>query len=638
MRHFLLLLTFSLSLISGVSAQQYVDSLRSRIANQRLDSEALVNDLLKLSVELVYVNPKESFTQVQRALEMASRLGYKKGIAECYRIIGSIYATEDNYISSADFIQRALAISEDLKDSVGIANCYISLGHTFRRQGNRQKELYYHRLSYQFFSRNKIVERTAVSAHNLGESFLNAGILDSALILTNQAIELNKQIKKTSVLSSSYNALGKIQLAKMNYNQAKKAFKTVLRLSEKLGSNSQKLALIESYFYLSQIAEIENDTALQLSYLQKALNINKSFNFSHYTKKIYEQLINYHIKHAMFAEVNRLFQESNRILDSLQTKQQIDRSELMQSAFKVYRLEEQTKLLNQTTALQQTIIKQQRFLIYLSVLLVVILLSALIYIQRINRQLKQSNKELEAQKNIIEQQKADLNELNYTKDKFFSIVAHDLRGPLCTLIQIAELYFSNEMEFTEKEKANIQMSFLNSLKVNYRLVENLISWAMVQMKKEKPTTTQVDLNLIINAISEMYEYVAKDKSIQILNHIPKNSFVYADENHVHLIMRNLIGNALKFSKNGSSIEISATTQENKVTIQVKDSGVGISPEIQKSLFSIEKQTTTKGTKGEKGSGLGLILVKEYTELNNGSIRFESTPGVGTSFYITLPKG
>ncbi len=638
MRRFFLLLTLSLSLFSSVSAQQYLDSLRSQIANQRIESEAFVNDLLKLSIELVYVNPKESFTQVQRALEMASRLGYKKGIAESYRIIGSIYSTEENYISSADFIQRSLAISEELKDSVGIANCYISLGHTFRRQGNRQQELYYHRLSYQFFSRNKILERTAVSAHNLGESFLNAGILDSALILTNQAIELNQQIKKMSVLSSSYNALGKIQLAKMNTNQAKMAFETVLRLSETLGANSQKLAQIESYYYLSQIAVLEQKPANQLRYLQQAASINRNFNFSQYTRMIYEELINYHIQQNKFSEATRLFQESNRILDSIQTKQQIDRSELMQSAFKVYRLEEQTKLLNETTELQETIIKQQKFLIYLSVVLVIIMLSALLYIQRINKQLKQSNVELEAQKNIIEQQKADLYELNYTKDKFFSIVAHDLRGPLGALSQIAEMYFSNSSSFTDKEKTDIQRSFLSSLKASNRLVENLIGWASVQMKKEKPNPTNLHLNSSIALISEAYEHISKDKSIEINNTVPDDIFIFADENHVQLILRNLVGNAIKFSKTNSQISISATSHENNVLIEVKDSGVGISPELLKSLFSIEKQTTTKGTKGEKGSGLGLILVKEYTELNKGSIRIESTPGEGTSFFIELPQG
>lgn len=636
---FLLYAVLWLCFAFDLNAQQNViDSLESALVDTKEKDPQKIQILIRLSLELVYVEPAKAQRYGQQALELAQKTNDLHGIASAYRTLSSVYSAQDNFITSSDYVQKALTIFEELQDSTGIANCHISLGHTFRRQKNREQEIYYHRKSYQMFEALQIDNRIGVSAHNLGESYLNVGKIDSALYLTEKAIRINTQNKNQSVLSSCYKALGKIHLARNEQELAKQAFIKVLEISEELQENAQKFALIESLILLADIYEAEGNNALVLKYLLQANEINSQFYLIEFTGDIFDKLIGYYLKNEDPLKAREYLQRSVAVLDSISDQQQQDRSELMLSAIKSYKLEEEKARLENQNDFQAKLIKQQRVQLYLGVTLLIIFTLAIVVFTIFVKRLRLSNSELEKSKALIEKQKQHLTELNATKDKFFGIVAHDLRGPIGSVKGLLDLYFSKEFSLPEEDRKEMADQLSKSLNTSYDLLVNLINWASIQMQKEKAFAQPINISEQCEDIFKIYEGKASEKNIHLIHKIDAHHKLVADPNQFNLILRNLINNALKFSNENGIILVGTKENDTTIDLFVKDTGVGMTEETMANIFKIEqKNRSTTGTLGEEGSGLGLILCKEYAELNKGQIQVESQLGVGSTFTLTLPK-
>jgi len=250
-------------------------------------------------------------------------------------------------------------------------------------------------------------------------------------------------------------------------------------------------------------------------------------------------------------------------------------------------------------------------------------------------------KKAEAQ---IKGQNKELQKLNATKDRFFSIIAHDLKGPFNTMLGFSGLLV-DKFDKYDKEK---QKKFLGILKKDigntYKLLENLLHWSRSQRGKIKFKPEKLNLYLLLYETIELLNLMATNKSITIKNEIPENLYVDADNDMLTTIVRNLISNAIKFTPKGGTVEIGVETRHgvslhgvSQHEIYIKDSGLGIKPEIQTKLFNISENTSTRGTENETGTGLGLILCKEFVEKHGGEIWVESEVGKGSKFIFTLPE-
>ncbi|MEJ0056529.1 MAG: HAMP domain-containing sensor histidine kinase [Bacteroidota bacterium] len=227
-----------------------------------------------------------------------------------------------------------------------------------------------------------------------------------------------------------------------------------------------------------------------------------------------------------------------------------------------------------------------------------------------------------------------MKQLNQVKDKFFSIISHDLRSPMNALAGTLDLL----------EQKNISQDEFNSLSKNLRtqfnhtrtLINNLLNWTLLQMDKLKIQSEKVLLHAKVeesfSALRMLYP-----KNIVMENKVGEKVTAYADPNIVNLVLRNLILNAVKFTESGGRIWISAEQNDKEITVSVSDNGIGIQPEVKEMLFEKTSGYSTRGTANEKGTGLGLILCKEFVEKNGGRIWLESELGKGTTFYFTLPK-
>lgn len=234
--------------------------------------------------------------------------------------------------------------------------------------------------------------------------------------------------------------------------------------------------------------------------------------------------------------------------------------------------------------------------------------------------------------------KEELEKSNNEKDKFFSIIAHDLRNPFVALLnssELLEIYFNN---MDDNEKLQLIKSIKNSAKNTYSLLENLLQWARSQMGAMQFHPIQTNISRLLSKTSMILKSQAEQKKIEIKIEAAENIIAFIDSDMISTVLRNLISNAIKFSNKDSCILIKVITEENQdeITISIKDSGIGIPKEILDNLFTITGKVSRKGTNNEAGTGLGLLLCKEFVELNKGRIWIESEENVGTTFYFTLP--
>lgn len=231
----------------------------------------------------------------------------------------------------------------------------------------------------------------------------------------------------------------------------------------------------------------------------------------------------------------------------------------------------------------------------------------------------------------------ELKQVIASKDKFFSIIAHDLRGPFSGFIGLSELLKNQYENFQKEEIVNIGISLNKTAKNLFSLLENLLEWSSTQMGRIDYHPISFDFSEIVYKNIELYRATANEKNIELISEITKNTLVFADTNMVKTILRNLISNALKFTENGSVCISMISENDNFYTFKIEDSGMGMSNDLMSKLFQIEYKISTQGTKNETGTGLGLILCKELIEINKGIIKVESELGKGTKFIFTLPK-
>jgi two-component system sensor histidine kinase/response regulator len=251
--------------------------------------------------------------------------------------------------------------------------------------------------------------------------------------------------------------------------------------------------------------------------------------------------------------------------------------------------------------------------------------------------IRKLQQKVQAQNERLEKQNEQLKEVNASKDKFFSIIAHDLRNPLQVLLGYSELIIMN---IENHNKANISKYvelILKTAKNLYTLLENLLMWSKVQKGLMEHNPQHSYVKEIVEGNIILFSPNAEQKQITLTHSVESQIAVYVDKNMINAVVRNLISNALKFTEKGGSVRVTAVEDDELVQVSVNDTGVGISKENMQMLFRIDVTHKNVGTSGERGSGLGLILCKELVEKNNGAIWVESEVGKGTTFTFTLPK-
>lgn len=263
-------------------------------------------------------------------------------------------------------------------------------------------------------------------------------------------------------------------------------------------------------------------------------------------------------------------------------------------------------------------------------------------LREIEKELRNSQVLLE---NKVEERTAKLGEVNKqlreliaSKDKFFSIIAHDLKSPFVGLLGYTELLESEIDTLSKKQILEYTESLHKNIKNTYNLLENLLNWALLQTGRMAFNPEKLDLYLEIKSVLELFESHSKTKNVSLVNEVKINTYIEADKNMIKTIMYNLISNAIKFTENGGQVIVLTKENNGDIEISVTDNGVGIPKKNLDLLFKLDSNISTRGTAKERGTGLGLMLCKEMIEKHNGKISVESEMCKGTKFIVTLPVG
>ena len=500
--------------------------------------------------------------------------------------IASLYTSQKEFDQALEFYQKVIQINNEIGDEVVIAETLSNLASVYADKGDYDVAMYNINKSISTFEKTEVLEWLAFAYSVKGEIYLKQEKYKWALYWFDQSDLLHDKLEDDR---------GKIDLLN---GKATAYFK--LGEDEKATSNAMQAFEISSAI---KSLEGQRDCSKTLYALSKK---NGCFQDALLYHEIYQELTD-----SIYKD------ENNRSLSLLKTKLKHDKDKQL------------------LIAQSEKELAKQRNLIYGSIVILLILLGTSIPLYINQKKLKKLNKDLQVNTKFLKKSQSDLNTINRTKDRLFSIIGHDLRGPIGALQGLLKLLASGDVPQEEFSK------FIPKLRsdVDHILftLNNLLSWGHAQMNGSVRKPKMVNLNRLVEANVNLLSEMANNKSIKIIDHIPKNCLILADENQVDVVIRNLISNAIKFTPDNGLINLEAFEEGKFWKIKVRDTGIGMDKKTSKKLFKDNASVTTYGTNNEKGTGLGLSLCREMVEKNKGTIWVESEPKKGSAFYFTVPK-
>ncbi|MFN7748687.1 MAG: ATP-binding protein [Cyclobacteriaceae bacterium] len=505
--------------------------------------------------------------------------------------IGNVFKELGQYDIALSHFEFSRKISQGIKDTEAEAYTFEEEGDLFMRMGEYEKAETYLLRALQSARAQRIAFIEPRIYGKLASLYQVQGLNDIALLYYDSATRLYQKTGNVFGLANTYLGKGKVFVAQKKFREAEQLFETSLATAERM--NAQKLEM-ECYLQLSQLAEQEGNPAEALRYFKS-----------------------YHsVRDSLFSQ---------------DMEQQLFRDQLQ---FETEGKDKEIAQLNIFKAEREDEIRRQELI--QNILVVAIALTGILMftIYRSGQRRIRINKLLMEHQEEIKKRSVELEQLNQVKDKFFSIISHDLRSPMNALAAILTLLDNNQIK--PEEFARLTKELKVQFNHTRSLINNLLDWALLQMEKLKIIPEKIDLRVVAQTNFSLLSSL-HTKDIRMENNIREGTMGWADLNMINLVFRNLILNAIKFTDAGGVIKISAQDLGSFYEIAIADNGVGIKPEVQKLLFEKTTGYSTRGTANEKGTGLGLILCKEFVEKNGGTIRLETEEGKGSTFYFTVQK-
>lgn len=568
----------------------------------------------------------------EKALKIREKLPDKENLATTLNNIGTVYYQWSIYDKALEYYVPALNLNKELNMLGNVALILTNIGIVYKETAQIPKAIEYYHESLNYATITNNLESMGYAYNALGAAFLEIND-DSCVYYFSRSLEVYKQIYSVGGVIISLKGLGENYLRKNNLIEARKCFNEILKIAT---SENIQLRIAEANKYLGIINKAEGNLSAARDHYEKCIEVSKKINVKSFMRdaykdlsEVYESLGNTSLALNTLKEFDKYKSEIDnedvqRRLDNLKNKFEFERYQ---------RMLENQKFENE---------QQKVFLYFLITGLVFLTITAFIlyYLnskrEKANRLLNEKNKLIEGQSVELEKINNELSEINKSKDKLFSIIAHDLKNPFFALISLSEILKNDFNELPDKEKMEYISHIHEASTKTYELLENLLNLSASQTGKISSKPVSINLERIINKATELYSGQLKKKEILLLNSIHPGISIYADLQMMEVVFRNLINNAIKYTRKNGQIEIKAEQINNKVMISISDNGVGMDDFTKENIFNINTVHSSKGTEGEKGTGLGLGLCKEFITKNNGSISLESVMDRGSTFTLILP--
>ena len=586
---------------------------------------------LSKTIASLYFN-QANFNQAKEYYNKSVQLGLSgSGLAEVQIQLGNISLAQGVLTAATEHYFIALKYYEKSKDENAKLNAYSNLANVFERQNNFSKAIEYNIKALNIYEQNKNKFRLLSSYDNIGNIYLRQKNYSKAELFFMKSLQVYREIKNTAGEASTLHNLAKANYEHKQYDKALSYAKQSLKLAQ--GLNIKPL-LASNYNVLGYVYTAQTDYAGADFHFKRAIDVSKRTGLNIELNIAYEGL------EALYKSTNEkgksiTFQSlSNNMKDSLYNDSILKRMNTLEADYEAKSKQSEIELLKRESELNNLQRQDERrvrnFLLAFSALLLT-LFAVVVYFfiknKRIANALEKQNKEI-----IL--QKEQLTQLNNVKDRFFSIISHDLRNNLTSM----KLYFEliSNKNYKPSDEKHLTGEIAGSVNNTIDLLENLLVWASEQIKGNTINIIKLNMYDIAADNVALLSGNASQKSIELENLVDDDSFAYGDIDTINLVVRNLVSNAIKFTHEGGSVSISSQIKGDFIHISVLDNGVGISTDKIPLLFTQYKNNSTKGTGNEKGTGLGLMLCKEYVEKNKGQIWLESEQGKGSCFLFSLP--
>ncbi len=609
----------------------------------------------------------------------------KVGMAKSLNNIGIIYYNLRAYKEAIEFYEKSLQIRIGIGDTNEIFKSYNNLGIASHVAGDYGKALEYYFETLKIVEAINRIQDLADVLNKIGSVYYSTKIYDEALIHFKRALEVSQKENQPKEVNRALNNMGNVYFETGKIKEALQSYEQALQIAEDINDlQSVGITMNNMGMIHKQLGNYDKALNYCMGSIQAQLDIKDSSSIFHpltTVAQIYMQKKNYDealVQLDRAFEIARLQGEQRQMLTAYEIYHELYRDlGNYKTALDYYKLYTSTKdnLMNDevnkkiaelkiTYAVdkkdkENIILRQQnehqrrmnniQKTSFIAISFLVFMLMIMFYFRhknnvRTNKILNEKNIKIIAQTDkmreildtLIENEKK-LTEANSTKDKFFSIIAHDLKNPLHAIVLSADTIRSKSHVMSESQLVEL-VSQIHKAGVHLsNLLENLLYWSKTQSGSLKAERQMIDLSYLISENVKLLSEAAKNKGIEIFNNNGGPVLAYGDPNMVNTVIRNLISNAIKFTSRDGKVAVSTKLNSEYVELKVKDTGVGISEEDMKKLFRIDVHYSTFGTSREKGTGLGLILCKEFMDMNNGLIEAKSAIGEGTEVTIKIPS-
>jgi signal transduction histidine kinase len=589
-------------------------------------------DSINKAVRISYLaNPNKARDMAQNALLLSKKYNYQNGLAQSFLNLGITYWAQSYYPISLFYLNAALH-TFDKNNHEWRSDCYRSIGRDYVDLKKYQQGISYINLALK--EAGSMIKEQERALNERSFAYLRLQQPEKALADIHKAIAISRTLHNMGEIAILYGRMYSVYLDKKEFDTARLYCDTTYQLSIK--TNNKRL---RSTVWVGRtvIAYNKKDYPAAIKNAETAAVLADSLG----VVDIYSNAIRwlYRTYTATGDKDNALLYQQKyiQLQDSLNRVDKQNSVQLIQDYFSLNtKLHDMEQMEN-----NRVLIKSQRETIINLGIIVLVLVVALYILYRFyqqkklfSKQLQVQNMEVVAKNDVIENQSRNLDELNQLKDRLLAIIGHDLKSPLANVRNVMDLF---EQGYFSAEEVQMLMKDMSPAIEGAELtLSNLVEWAGSQLQGNQKTTMVVDMHTIAEEAGQIFKHPLAQKNISLDIEIMEGQAVLADANHVKTILRNLINNAIKFTDPGGKIILSAEQSGSRLRINVKDNGRGMTAEESASLFSTRTHFTQPGTKGEKGTGIGLLLCRQLAELNGGKIGVRSEPGEGSTFYFTLP--
>ena len=657
-----------------------IDSLTVELAYQKQDSSKVETSLRLVKALYDAKSYKKALTYIDNTERLSKLLNHTKGIADVSYFKALIYAQNNDYYNAIDGYNRSRKYYSQLGDTLGIAKVNNSIGLIEIKRGNYNIGLQNSLSAIHIFETKNLKNELSSAYNNLAEAYYNTNQIDKSLEFNIKALSVREQLQDSIGIKLSTRNIATLYSERKEHRKAIEFYEKVLKL---LNPNTDQTLKGEILPRIGAEYLRFKDYKKATDYLFEGLKFNRKINnkdgvlralnaigeLNMELRNLKSATIQIDEAYAIAKEIDnkpellknyRLHKELDSIRGRFQNaffwqgkyfslKSELDKENqpiipIITKPIKaepVNEIKDFTTLATQEQNEEEIIeLKKLKTISYVlgAAFLIISFILLLTYLKRkniikSNRELKERNKEIQLRNIEFAEQTKHLEEVNHVKDRLFSIVSHDLKDSISSIKGFIDLL--KEDGISREEFYDLVPELSENADSASQLLYNLLNWSKSQMQNLEPKAELFNIQDVFKNKISLVEQKVEQKRIILIDE-SRRDFIYADRSMIEIVVQNLITNAVKFTRVGDSITVSNSDHNGKSLLCIEDTGVGISKENIDKLFQ-SGTFTTRGTSNEKGTGLGLTICKELVELNNGRIWVESTPGVGTKFYVELPK-